>query len=163
MKNYKRYWIVFCTLILAAWFFVSFFRTFYNFSKVYTEERQWMFLSDDEKRSKTFGDIYNFLEFIGENTKTHDSILFFFSNKKYFAGTGYLSTYFLYPRQIYFSQFKKDTISIINSKKFDYIVLYWTNNDNSEVQNYFKENSSKLKTVNIYESKNTKGGVFKYE
>lgn len=163
MKNLRKLWVFLFATVLFLWIVVSILRTFYNFSKVFTEERRWIALTDNEKRVKEFGDIYNFFEFIGRNTKTNDSILFFFSDKKFFAGTSYLGIYFLYPRQIYFSQFQKDAISIINSKKINYIVLYWAKNDNSQVQKFFEKNRSRLKTIASYESKTNKGGVYKYE
>lgn len=108
-------------LILAIWLSIALLRTFYNFTKLVTEEREWYYLSDEEKRAKQYGDIHYFLRFIQDNTKPSSNIIFITDNPKAY----FLSRYYWYPtkRVGYFEDFLWDNKMLI----YDYYVIYPSN------------------------------------
>ena len=66
-------------LLISFWITVAVFRTFFNVSKLFTEEKSWYNLSVEEKRGKFFGDTHFFLRFLDSHT-TNDSLILLFSN-----------------------------------------------------------------------------------
>jgi hypothetical protein len=83
-------------LLILLWIGISFIRTIYNVSKLATEERQWYFLTDEQKRAKEFGDRHYFLRFVQSHTITGSTILLFTDDVE----TQYLGRYYLYPTEI---------------------------------------------------------------
>jgi len=102
MKKNKTntFYIRFFLIVLFLWIFISLGRTFYNVSKVVTEERAYIGLSDTEKRVKIFGEKYEMILFIQEKTKPSDNIVFFVSDTDLFWNMYFLNIYYLYPRKI---------------------------------------------------------------
>lgn len=83
-----------CLLILTLWTIISIGRIAVNISKIFIEERQWLFLNDDQKRNRIFGDVYTYIHFINDHTK-QGSILSFFDDVR----THYYGRYMLYPKK----------------------------------------------------------------
>ncbi len=104
--------------LFFLWIAISLLRTFYNFSKLATEERKWYGLSDEQKRVLQFGDLHSFFRFIQSHTKNRSTILFFTDDAKAY----YLGRYYLYPTKV----IGKFEPILWNSKKqtYDYIVIY---------------------------------------
>lgn len=108
-------------LLLTLWIFISITRTFYNLSKIYTEERNWIGLTDEQKRGKFFGDAHYFLRFLGSHTSDKSHILLFTNDLR----THYLGRYYLYPAKIIGEH---DTFLWYPKKDiYDYIVIYPAN------------------------------------
>lgn len=116
--------------VLVIWFGLSLVRIINNLAKIYTEERDWIFLSDDKKREKLFGDVHGFLSFSKEHARTNSRIVFILPPPNVENRLFYLGEYYLYPRDIYFSdqkKFKND----IQREKPDYILIYDLKNSKS--------------------------------
>lgn len=82
--------------ILLVFFGIACIRTAYNLSKVITEEKEWIGLSDEGRRKKAYGELYVFSERIKKQTKTNATVLFITTDTR----AHYLVKYFLYPRRI---------------------------------------------------------------
>ena len=108
---------IFSTLFFL-WVLFSFFSVGYNLIKVTPEVREWFFLTDNEKRSKLFGDTYALLEIIRSKTEENTEIAIFSPDIK----THYLSIYYLYPRKTIVFNNEKEFISSISHKKYNYVV-----------------------------------------
>jgi hypothetical protein len=109
-------------LLIVLWCFIAVFRTFYNLSKIYTEERYWFKLTDEEKRGKFFGDEHYFLRFLDAHTIKNTKILFFTNDLK----AQYLGRYYLYPEKKIYGE--HDTyLWYPNKDIYDYIVIYPAN------------------------------------
>lgn len=90
--------LFFCTLF--AWGVLSFGRTLYNVSKLFTEEKSWIFLSDDAKRERIFGDRYKVIQFIKENTSPSSSLQIEMNEKDVYDEFYFLNIYYLFPRRV---------------------------------------------------------------
>lgn len=86
--------------VLILWSLLSVARTFFNITKIYTEEKSWMHLSDEEKRVKIFREAHLFLTFVQENTIQNSSMILFLPHPNFDNRLFYLSLYCLYPRKI---------------------------------------------------------------
>jgi hypothetical protein len=116
--------------ILLTWFLLSIFNVFYNIFKSLTEIRNWLPLSDYEKRQVIFGDLYPFLFFVGANTAKNSDILVYSNDIKTF----YLSIYYLYPRIVTVVDNENDFNKRLNSGKFKYVAIY----KNSYIPNSYR-------------------------
>lgn len=99
-------------ILISLWFVIAVFSLTYNSLKAFSEVRTWGGLSDTQKRQKIFGDSYNFINFLKNNT--HGKQILFFSND---SEVYYLARYSLYPQEIYWNE--NDKIS-----RFKYIATY---------------------------------------
>jgi len=107
-------------LILFLWAFIAFGRTIFNASKLITEERKWVFLTDEEKREKQFGEKHLFFRFVQKNTDSNSNILFFTNDGMAY----YLARYYLYPTTVIwgerqFVEWKNDI-----NRNYDYVMYY---------------------------------------
>jgi len=107
-------------LILFLWAFIAFGRTIFNVSKLITEERKWVFLTDEEKREKQFGEKHQFFRFVQKNADSNSNILFFTSDGMAY----YLARYYLYPTTVIwgerqFVEWKNDI-----NRNYDYVMYY---------------------------------------
>ncbi len=92
----------------------------YNLVKSISEAKQWLVLTDQQKRYEIFGDLYLFFQLIGQHTKNNSHVLIYSQDTRTF----YLSVYYLYPRNIVVSSDKKQFAALAKSHTFDYIALY---------------------------------------
>lgn len=116
MKKIHAFLIYLSFFLLSVWLVMSFLRTAYNFTKVFTEEKQWLFLSDEEKRIKIFGDSFVLYKFTEINTSKQANIVIISKDKKAY----YLGRYFLYPRKITYASGIKE-INLV--EKPNYILV----------------------------------------
>lgn len=115
-------------ILIMIWLVASFIRTIYNISKIFTEELEWLSLSDEEKRIKLFGDLHYFFRFVEKNTDNNSKILLYSFDGDAF----YLSVYYLYPRKITYIRFlDKNLDNILKENDFSYLVFYYKNADDT--------------------------------
>lgn len=140
-------------LILGFWFCIGLIRTFYNFSKAPKDSQQ-LLISDDEKRTSTYGTFVNFCKFIENKTPNNSKLLFLSSSGKVF----YVCRYELYPRQFFYITDPKQ----ISDNSYNFLIIYQNLNDG------LNENISenwKLDTYKFDETYNDKfggkGGILK--
>lgn len=120
-------------------FAISILRVGNNYLKIFTEEFYWLNLSDNQKRVRIFGDIYNYIQFVQNNTEEKSKIAFLSPGGKAF----YLSRYYLYPRRVTYLKTQKDINNIIKSRDYDYLIMYKTDDKNLNENNslFWKINS----------------------
>ena len=114
----KRLFDLLLIIIIALWFGVSFLRTIYNISKLFSEELSWIRLSNTEKRSRLYGDIFFVLNALGNNQKKQNKVLLLSSDGKIF----FLMRYHLYPQKIFWVTSKNELMKI--AKNYKNIVVY---------------------------------------
>lgn len=142
-----RYYINYSLLILiSVWFCLAFLRTFYNVSKTYTEEREWISLSDEEKRNKIFGDLHTFFRFVQKNTKEGSRILFLSPGGK----TYYVGLYYLYPTRITYVKNIMEARGLMEKNKFDYLLVYQTQEKDLDENDSFSWEIDKPKSGSTY-------------
>lgn len=120
-------------IIIVLWIVISVGRTFYNFSKLFTEEREWYNLSDQQKKVKLFGDLDPFFRFVEKNTSPKDSILFLAPGGKAY----FLSRYYLYPRRIFYIKDQKEIELTLKKQSYDFLLEYQTNDPNLDENNSY--------------------------
>lgn len=133
---------------IYCWIVFAFLNVFYNSNKLFSEIREWGFLSDAEKRHKLFGDYHDFFTLIKDHTKGEDTI-FVFANGGEEYHTYFLSIYYLYPRKIVTTIDKEKFSEIIKAKKYSYIAAY---NYSIQTDAYVKTASFSGKTSTNYGS-----------
>ncbi len=139
--------------LLTFWILIAVSRTFYNLSKLYTEEKNWYKLTNEQKRGKFFGETHYFLRFLDSNTSNNSKILLFTNDLK----THYLGRYYLYPAKKiigehdYFQWYPKKDI-------YDFIVVYPVN-DSLLIQAKKTSNISKFKKIATFKGKEGRIGV----
>lgn len=109
-------------LLIILWLAMSFVRTFYNVSKIFTEERTWIMLSDEQKREKLFGDLHSLFRFAQKQTPASSNIIFLAPGGK----TYFLGRYYLYPRKLKWVKNTEEVYRISSSKEYSYILMYQT-------------------------------------
>lgn len=124
--KFKKILIYFGISIIILWIAMSFIRTFYNISKIFTEEKEWMVLSDEQKREKLFGDLHNLFSFVEKQTPEDSSIIFLAPGGK----TYFLGRYYLYPRKLKWVKSPNSVNSILSLGSYSYILMYQTNDPN---------------------------------
>lgn len=92
--------------VLLLFFGIAFFRTAFNLSKVITEERAWIGLSDEKRREKAYGPLYQFTQHIKTLTVKDTRVFFITTDPR----AHYLVKYFLYPRKVEVVKAYTDTI-----------------------------------------------------
>lgn len=100
MKTYQKFLIT----LLCAWIAFAFLRTVYDVSKVFTEERVWLQLSDIQQREKLYGDVYTFAVFVDQYSNKSDTIALLSNDGQSY----FYSRYYLYPKKIYLIHSLKD-------------------------------------------------------
>ncbi len=92
----KKSLLLLLFICLTLWTFISVIRSFYSLSKVFTEEKKWIFMNDYQKRSNLYGDIYQIYNSLNEETLNTDNIYLVTNDGKSF----FLLRYLLYPKKI---------------------------------------------------------------
>ncbi len=135
--NLASYTQIVAIIVLFILLILSIARLGNNFIKIYTEERQWIFLTDEQKREKIFGEIYSYISFIQNNTSNKSSIISFNADAK----TYYLGRYFLYPKKFISYAKQSDFVNNINSNIYDYVIYKATKNDDmKDIDNALSHN-----------------------
>ena len=117
------------TILLILWILIAIFNIFYNTLKSVTEARQWVNLTDQEKRYQIFGDIYGFCMFINSNTPTNAHILIYSKDSMVY----FLCRYYSFPRLMTNSDDNKQLLNLAKTNNFAYVVLY---NNTISLTNY---------------------------
>lgn len=103
-------------MIVGVWAFIAIAHVFYNISKIVTDEKVWLSLSDERRRQRVFGDLYILYSYIDTVTARDDKILVITADgKPYFYGR-----YYLYPKKIYWDGLYNERQSI---KQFSHLVV----------------------------------------
>lgn len=111
-------------ICIGIWSLISFTRTMYNVSKIFTEENKWVYLTQDQKRKKIFGEVYSFYTFVKDNTNEKSKILFLSPSGK----TYYLARYYLYPRIIiYQKDIQGVKRELAKNSQYNYLMVLLTN------------------------------------
>ena len=110
-------------LFLIFWIIISVGRTFYNVSKVATEEKVYIGLSDTEKRIKIFGDKYKMILFVKDKTNPSDNIIFYVFDTDLFWNMYFLNIYYLYPRKVVNVFQENEFRALIKTSKYQYGVI----------------------------------------
>jgi len=113
-------------LLIIVWFVISIIRVANNVLRIYTQERQWIFLTDDQKREKLFGEPFDFLTLIANKTPSTAKIATFLPKPDIEPGSFYLSQYFLYPRNV--QSISPINEGILKKDKFEYLAIYYPKN-----------------------------------
>ncbi len=137
MKINKKYSFIiniFFISVLIIWIVISLFRTVYNFSKIYTEEIDWLKLSDYEQREKIFGKKFVLLQDVKTLSNEESKILFIFDDKELMHGFNYLANYNLYPRVVDTCLYKDS--SNYNFNNYNVITVLFKNENPIDLKNY---------------------------
>lgn len=135
VQNYLKYLFF---IIILIWFLLSIGRLVLNLSKIYTEERFWIGLSDENKRTKIFGDVYIFLLNIDKKIKKNNDVIALSKDGKNY----FLARYMLYPQKIYWVKTVQEVEKMLKTKKYRYILIFYPQNFNLNfnVNNIFSSN-----------------------
>lgn len=119
MRSKRISQIILLFFLLGVWVLFASLRMMYNFSKLYTEEMQWFFLSDYDKREKLFGDIHLLYTNLNPVIDNHDVLLLTKDGKEFFLGR-----YYLYPQKIYWAKSEDEAVKLIKTRKYPFFVIY---------------------------------------
>jgi len=140
-----RVYINLFSVLISLWAILSAINVLYNFTKSYSELKQWGGKSDYVKRKMIFGDLYDFVLFSKISTAGKDYI-YFSDNDMAF----YLSRYFVYPQKIYWDNNKAEINETLKSNNISYIV---TLNKEISLNNFVN--------IAIFSTKGFKSKVYK--
>lgn len=145
--------------LLILWFVLSLARTFYNFSKIATEEKDWLSFSDDQKRSKIFGDLYDFLRFVEVDTRKGSDIIFYMPDLTIDGRLYYLGNYYLYPRRIEITDSLTYLAKRLSNNSIDYVISYYKKNrwDEGELSGLLKKGTVNKK---LFKGKINLGSIY---
>lgn len=116
----KKIYILSLLSVLIFWFFIGVARLFFNTTRMFTTEREWLFMSDDEKRTRLLGQEHIFLKHVQKITPKDAVIQVYIPSQDILPGIFYKTIYYLYPREL---SFEASTV-LIHSKRADYLVSY---------------------------------------
>lgn len=116
----KRNFKVLFLLLIGLWILLVFSRVIHNISKLYTEETHWIFLTDDQKREKQFGEKYVFLKFVNEKVNSQSNILMFTNDGMAY----YLARYFLYPTTVIWGERQFTEWGNDINRDYSYAIFY---------------------------------------
>lgn len=145
-------------LLIFSWGLLAIVRSFYNFSKIYSEERSWIFLSDSEKRTRLFGDLYSVAVDVDSKTPVSSRILLLAPGGKTF----FLSRYYLYPRRLVYVRSVKEMQEELKKNSFDYLVMFQTSE--RELNEYdslsWKINKTPVYSSSAFENKKARLSIY---
>lgn len=122
LRNRKKIYQAIICIVVSFWLVLSVVRVGYGYLKIYTQEKDIIFLSDEQKKQIQFGDLHNFYTFVNTHTESNSKIAFLSPGRKAY----FLSRYYVHPRKIYYAQDTQSLEYIMKAKKIDYIVVYQT-------------------------------------
>lgn len=109
-------------VIFSFWIILTLFSLAYNVINGFVDAKNWLPLSDSEKKYKLFGDMYVFFAFVKQHTPASTSILLYPHTEEIF----YRGIYDLYPRVIYTAKDIHELKDTIKKKPTLYIATYDT-------------------------------------
>lgn len=146
MKNFLK--SIFLSVFIITIGF-SLLRTLLNISKIYTEEKSWIFLSEERKKQKLYGDLYYFYRDI-KNMTPKTIYLLSKDGKAY-----YLGRYLLYPQRIYWTDNETIYHDKVNKTENSIAAIYH--------QQDFLKSSKKLNGYSTVRNNNMVIGVYKIQ
>lgn len=146
MRYIYKFFLFAFIILISVWTIIASLRTLYNFSKLFTEESQWFFLSDEQKKEKAFGDLNTFYRFAESHTPLNARILFLSPGGKAY----YLGRYYLYPRKIFMAANPSDISQKLNKEKFDFLLVYQTKDKSLDENNSSSWNIPNITLVATY-------------
>ena len=124
-------------LTLGLWFLLSVGRVGNNVIRALTSEREWIFLTDSQKKEKLLGEVHNFLTFIQKNTPPSSSIAISLASPESSPGFFYKSLYYLYPRKI-------EIVDKFTKQNFDYLIYYYPLEYSEQYSRVRSQNQGKI-------------------
>ena|SRR3989344_6465293 len=103
--------------LLICWIGIAFVRTSINTIKIFTEERQWLYLDEDKKRDIIYGDIYGIFRKVNTLANINSNIFLLSQDGKAF----FVLRYLLYQKKIYWV---KNIKEVYRSSNNDYVIVY---------------------------------------
>lgn len=122
----KKVYILSLLFFLVLWFVIGVARLFFNTTRMFTTEREWFFMSDDEKRIRLLGQEHVFLKNIQKITPVDAVIQVYIPSHDILPGIFYKTIYYLYPRKLSF----ENSLSQVGSGRGDYFISYTEKKDN---------------------------------
>ena len=122
--------MIFAMIIL--WMLLSVGRLGNNYRRIFTSERKWLSMTDDQKRIELLGDEHVFLTEIRKSTKPNSSVLLVIPSETFFPGIFYKSLYYLYPRNIAIET--QVEIGSLTDKSYDYVVVFNNLEENKKIK-----------------------------
>lgn len=131
------------SFIILLWIGIALVRTLYNFSKIITEEKNWIYLTTEQKKEKQFGDRHLFFRFVKANIPSGSNILFDTNDGMAY----YLARYYLYPTTVIWEQRQFSEWGNGINRNYNYVINYPIT---SEIKNNIVVNKSYYKRYRIY-------------
>lgn len=136
-------------LILCLWFLLSLGRVGNNVIRAFGSEREWIFLTDSQKKEKLHGEVHNFLTFVQKNTSSNSSISIMLDSPDSSPGFFYKSLYYLYPRKV-------EIVDKFAKPHFDYSIYYYPLKHSEKYSRITDKNQGK-----IFKGKDFEGYIVK--
>ena len=139
--------------LLSIWLGFSLTRTIYNFSKLFTEETDWYFLTTEQKKEKQFGEKHLFLRFVQNYVPENSNVLLYTNDGMVY----YLARYYLYPTivirgETQFSEWGNDI-----NRDYNYVIYFPENK--KTFQDQITINNTSYRKINEFKYSNTLRGV----
>ncbi len=112
--------------IILLWLFVATFRTLYNVSKLFTEERSWFVLPQPQRFVRAYGDREIIYQRLTMQMKDTDCMLLQSSGDTSY----FLLRYLLYPKKLY-SLNNGYSLQQNEQKQCHYLLLYQVTNEDA--------------------------------
>lgn len=111
---------MFFFFLIFFWIILSFFNLFYNIIKTPAEIKEWVLLSDSQKRYKSLGDPYSFCMLINTNINEKNEILLYSNDGMIY----FLCRYYSYPRKIIYMDDEKNFYENLKKGNYAYVAIY---------------------------------------
>ena len=108
------------SFIIFVWAIFALMSIFYNAQKTVTEVKEWVNLTDHQKRYKIFGDLYIFFLQVNTYTEPNAKILIH-SNDGMTSGIG---RYYIYPRVLTWPRREDEFKKLVATKNYPYLFSY---------------------------------------
>lgn len=138
-------------IFITLWFLIAFFRTFFNLSKLITEEPRWYFLSTEEKKEKQFGEMHLFFRFAQKIVPPRSNILLYTENGMAY----YLSRYYFYPTTVIWGERQFTEWNNDINRNYTYVLYFLPVNELSDT---VMVNNITYKKLKVFKYNNVEAG-----
>ena len=104
--------------LLMIWIFIGFFNVFYNSLKSYSEAKQWLFLTNEQKLYVLYGNVVNVYTLINKSSDVNAKTLLYTNDNMLF----FLIRYYIYPKKIIWVTNEKNYQKQIATKTFTFLI-----------------------------------------
>lgn len=136
-------------MVIVLWLVISILRSFFNISKVFTEDWPWIFISDSQKKSILYGDSYPLAACLNKNIPGNNTALFISDDGMLF----YLTRYLVYPVKLYWLTTNQDALQ--SAKKYGITFIVKTNEFKKRINGKF--------IISCASKKKTLAKIYQYE